>query len=204
MKILRVDLHNPNPKAIAEAVQCLRRGGILVYPTDTCYGLGADMTNPISVDKIYKIKERQDKKPLSVIIKNVNQLKKYALVDNNQEAILRKYLPGPFTFVLLSSDYKTFKQSSIGIRIPEYKITRLISDKFYTPYATTSANKSGYDPCYNLDCILAQFENAQYKPNLILDVGELLKNPPSTVVDLSQWPPHIIRQGSGKFDFEEK
>ena len=150
-------------------------------------------------EKIYKIKKRTDKKPLSVIVKSIYDLKKYAVLNQKQEAILKEYLPGPYTFVLLSSDYGIFNQSSIGVRIPRYKLTALIADKFGSPYATTSANQSGQGPCYHLDCLLNQFKDANCQPNLILDAGELNKKPPSTVVDLTRWPPHIIRKGSGEF-----
>ncbi len=198
MKVIKINPNNPHPDILTESVKCLSAGGTLVYPTDTCYGLGADMLNPIAVNKIYKIKNRQDRKPLSLIIRNISQLKKYAFVENKQELILKRHLPGQFTFVLLSINYDIFKQSSVGIRMPNYKFTKLLSDKFSNPYCTTSANISGHEPCYDINCILKQFTNAQAQPNLILDAGQLPKNLPSTVVDLTNWPPNIIRQGAEK------
>jgi len=200
MKILKINKNNPNVQSLNEAVQCLKNGGVLVYPTDTCYGLGADITNPIAIKKIYEIKGRSDRKPLSIIVRNLSQLKKIAIVDDFQEQILKKYLPGNFTFILLNSDLDTFNQTSIGIRIPKFKLTQLISDKFSEPYATTSANISGKQACYSIDNILKQFKHSNCLPDLFLDAGELPCTKPSTIVDLTRQPFKIIRQGSGKFD----
>lgn len=199
MKIIKINPNNPHPKALDEAVKVLANGGTLVYPTDTCYGLGADMTNIIAVDKIYKIKKRSDSKPLSVIAKNISAIKRFSLLEEAEEKILRKYFPGAITFVLLNLDYKIFPQTTVGVRIPEFKITQLIADKLYKPYATTSANLAGKNVCYNINDFLTQIRKNQYQPDLILDAGQLPIKPPSTVVNLIRRPYHIIRHGSVKF-----
>lgn len=196
MKTIKINPQKPQAKAIAEAVKILKMGGTLVYPTDTCYGLGVDITNLLAVDKIYRIKGRAFRKPLSVIVRNLAQIKKMAEVDKKREKILKKYLPGPVTFVLLNLDYKTFKQNTVGFRIPDYKITQLIADKVDFPYATTSANVSNKPPCYSVTEVNKQFKNQKYQPDLILDAGKLSKNPPSTVVDFIHYPPRTLRQGS--------
>lgn len=201
MRIIKINPNNPHSKAIEDAVNILKNGGVLVYPTDTCYGIGADMNNIIAVDKIYKIKQRTEKKPLSVIVKNLDTVKKITLVEHHQEEILQKYLPGPFTFILLNIDFKTFSQNSLGIRIPDYKITQLISYRFNRPYATTSANITGENPCYSVKEILGQFKNNKEMPNLILDAGTLKVKKTSTVVDITHWPPIILRQGEKIFEY---
>ena len=199
MKILKVNPQKPQKLIIKQAVEVLKRGGVLIYPTDTCYGMGADITNPIAVDKIYKIKGREEGKPLSVIVKDFAQIKKMSEVDAKKEKVLKKYLPGPFTFVLLNLDYKTFPQNTVGFRIPKYKITQMIASEIDFPYATTSANLTAKDVCYTVNEIIKQFKNNKYQPNLLLDAGELNKNLPSTVVSMISMPPKILRQGSAKF-----
>lgn len=203
MKIIKINPKTPEPDIIEEAVESLKSGGVIIYPTDTCYGFGADMTNIFALEKIYRIKGRENRKPLSMIVKNIGQIEKFALVESQQKKILEQYLPGPYTFIMLNIDYRTIKLASLGIRIPDYKVTQAIANRFHRPYATTSANKSNEEPCYSVSCILKQFSNNQYLPNLILDAGELAKNSPSTVVNLTGNKPVVLRQGSAVFNYHE-
>jgi len=198
MKIIKIDPNRPQLKAIESAVKVLEHGGVIVYPTDTCYGLGADAYNPIAVDKIYKIKGRGASKPLSVIVKNISQIEKKTEVNQAQKKYLKKYLPGPVTFILLNTNFKFLKQNTLGIRIPDFKITKLLSDNFSNPYTTTSANISGKDVCYSTEELIKQFSENEIKPDLLLDAGVLSKSLPSTIADIITLPPKIIRQGSVK------
>lgn len=199
MEIIKINPHKPQSNVIEKAVEELRRGNVIVYPTDTCYGLGADMTNIFAIEKIYRIKGREShNKPFSMIIKDIEQLEKYALIDTQMREIINKNLPGPFTFIMLNLDYKNFKQPSIGIRIPDYPITLHLANRFHKPFATTSANITGAKPSYSVSELLKQMSHNQYLPDLILDAGTLPQNLPSTVVDLSDHKPRILRQGSGK------
>ena len=91
----------------------------------------------------------------------------------------------------------------MGLRIPRYKITQLLAEKFDFPYATTSANISGMTPCYSAEEVVHQFRTQKHQPDLVLDAGRLEKNPPSTVVDLIKWPPKILRQGGFKINLEQ-
>lgn len=199
MKIIKINPKNPQLDVIEEAVESLKSGGVIIYPTDTCYGFGADMTNIFALEKIYRIKGRENRKPLSMIVKNIGQIEKFALVESHQKNLLEQYLPGPYTFIMLNIDYRTIKLPSLGIRIPDYQVTQAIANRFHRPYATTSANKSNQEPCYSVSEIIKQFSNNKYLPNLILDAGELPKNPPSTVVSLTGDKPIVLRQGSGIF-----
>mgnify|MGYP001608971086 CR=1 FL=1 len=198
MKIIKINPKNPQQEVIDDAVDVLKNGGVVVYPTDTCYGFGADMTNIFAIEKIYRIKGRKYRKPLSMIVKNIQQIEKYALIEAQQKTILGNNLPGPFTFILLNINYRSIKQSSLGIRIPNYPVTQAIADKFHRPYATTSANKSGEEPCYSVSCILKQLAKNKYMPDLILDAGILPQNSPSTVVSMTGEKPQVLRSGSQK------
>lgn len=200
MEIIKIDPNNPDSKTIDRVVEVLENQGVIVYPTDTCYGLGADATNIFALNKLYKIKGRDYNKPVSIIAKDINAIKKFALVEADQEAFLKKYLPGEITAILLVTDMLNFKNNTVGVRIPNYKITKLIAEKFNAPYATTSANISGKPSCYNINDLLTQLKNQKDLPDLILDAGTLSENPPSTVVDIVKMPPRILRQGRIKIN----
>lgn len=195
MKIIKVDYKNPLKKDIQTAASILKKGGILMYPTDTCYGLGADISNHVAFDKIYQIKKRSKNKPVSVIVPNIKYISNIAIVKPEHEPYLVKYLPGAVTIILLTLDHDLFPFSSIGIRIPNYKITDMISQTFRFPYVTTSANIGDYPPAYEIKDFLSQLGPDDIKPDLAIDVGRLPQNPPSTVVDLTSGLPKIIRQG---------
>jgi len=195
MKILKINPLKPESKIISEAASILKLGGIIVYPTDTCYGLGADITNAVALRKIFRIKER-DRKGISMIVRDIDLVDKYAEIDNNRKNIMKKYFPGAVTFVLLNIKYQEIKMNTVAFRIPDYKITKALLKKIGFPLTTTSANISGKNVCYSIGEVLKQFKNKNIQPDLILDAGNLKKNLPSTVVDLISWPPRILRQGS--------
>jgi len=195
MKIIKINPNKPQKKVIEKAAEIVKLGGVIIYPTDTCYGLGADITNPIAVKKIYEIKNRE-KKALSMIVKDISQIEKYAELDDLRKKFLKKYLPGAVTVVLLNIDYKNIKMNTLAFRIPNYEITRQLIQKLNSPLTTTSANLSGNEVCYSVEEILKQFKNKKNMPDLILDGGNLSKNLPSTVVDIISWPPKVLRQGS--------
>lgn len=196
MKIIKVDNKNPLKKDMEIAANVLKKGGILMYPTDTCYGLGVDISNKIAFEKLYKIKKRPKNKPVSVIIPNIKYISNIAIVKPEHEPYLVKYLPGAVTIILLTLDHDLFPFSSIGIRLPNYKITDMISQAFQFPYVTTSANIGSYPPVYEVKDFLSQLGPDDIRPDLAIDIGRLPKNPPSTVVDLTSGVPKTLRQGS--------
>lgn len=196
MKILKINPHNPEMEAINEASHVLASGGVIVYPTDTCYGLGADITNKRAFYRVYDIKKRPHTKPVSVIVKNTRQIENLAIIGKYQKEYIDKYLPGQVTLIFLTLDQDMFPFSSIGIRIPSYKITQMISEKFNSPYVTTSANISDYPPAYEVGDFIKQFSGDDLKPDLILDAGKLPKNNLSTVVNLTSDKLKILRPGA--------
>lgn len=176
MEILKINPQNPDPKIIKQAAELIRSGGILTYPTDTCYGMGVDFNNKKALERLNQLKRRTPDKKFSVIVRNLEMIKRICEVDKEQEKILSKNLPGPFTFILKLRN----KNRTLGIRIPDYLITQMLADELDAPYTTTSANISGQKECYDVECIVSKM-----KPDLILDTGKLPSNPPSTVVDLT-------------------
>lgn len=202
MIVRAVHREDPDPAVMAEAATVLRRGGVLLYPTDTCYGLGCDARNTQAMAKIGAMKGRDGAKKFSVIIPSVHSADTIVMVSEEQRKILEKHLPGPFTFILINVDFRVAATSTLGIRVPDCPVTQKIASLFGEPYITTSANLSGTGALYSFQEIkhnLLDHLPNDLQPNLILDAGELPRTDASTVVDLTGSVPHIVRQGSGTF-----
>ena len=207
MKRLPITKESPHPDAIAAAIAVFKQGGIVVYPTDTCYGLGVDARNQPAVRRLIQMKSRNLRaKPFSVIVASIDDItsRNLAQVDDRVERILRRYLPGPFTFILINLDFRISRSSSIGIRIPQCATTSMLCAELHAPYTTTSANVGGLPSAYSYDELEVSLltplrQQQQALPDLMLDAGPLKKTAPSTVVDLTSTPARILREGSGTF-----
>ena len=201
MKILKVNPENlrESEEAIVEAAKVMLAGGTVVFPTDTVYGLGCDATNEYAVKRIFKIKERKETNPLAVIVRDIEMVKKVAFVDRRLEKALNMVWPGAIT-VILWKKYKlpeilTAKEQTIGLRIPDYKLTQFLAENMGRPFVATSANISGQQATNKISEVLNYFEKSLVKPDLILDAGDLKCSEPSTVLDLSVEKPKITRIG---------
>lgn len=206
MQILRVDIDRPDPKAIEEAVGIMMAGGVIIYPTDTCYGLGADITNSTALHKISRIKGRDEDRPISMIVKSVDYIKRMSYLDPRMEQVLRDHLPGPFTFLVPNSGLHSFPHPKIGVRIPDCGLTRVLADWMPVPYATTSANYAEAAPAYSIEEMhqtLLTRGFGRVTPDLILDAGPLRRCEPSAIVDLTGWPPEVIREGEKPIDWKK-
>lgn len=202
MKVVRIDALQPDPAVMNETAKLLRRGGVIIYPSDTCYGLGADPANQRAKQRIARMKQRDESKKFSVIAKDIAMIESVVILNDEQRAILHYYLPGQFTFVLLAANLHLLQSNSIGVRIPYHPFTSYLSHVFDKPFISTSANLSGHPAIYSYDEIqhnFLQLLDPDDLPDLVLDAGALPVNPPSTVVDLVQKPPAIIRQGAARF-----
>jgi tRNA threonylcarbamoyl adenosine modification protein (Sua5/YciO/YrdC/YwlC family) len=201
MKIAYISLQDENKMdaAIDEAVACLERGEVIVYPTDTVYGLGCDAMNALAVEKIFRLKSRDAGKPLSVIVKDLSAIKKLAFIDRIREEIVYELLPGPFTLIFPGvkniPQIVTAGHNSIGVRIPDHPVTRKLSEKFAGPIITTSVNVSGNNPFNDPFIIVEYFKDLKDKPDLILDCGKIINSRPSVVIDVTQKRPQITRSG---------
>lgn len=201
MKILKVNPENlrESEMAIIEAAKIMLRGGSVVFPTDTVYGLGCDATNVAAIEKIFKIKQRAKEKPMAIIVRDIDMAKKVASMSLRFVRALNSILPASVT-VILWKKYKlpaalTAGQETIGIRIPDYKLTHWLSENMGRPFVATSANISGESATTKIGDVIRYFENQKYKPDLILDAGDLKCSEPSTVLDLTGAQPKIIRIG---------
>ncbi len=195
--ILSLNPENPQQRLVKQVVECLKQGGVVAYPTDTIYGLGCDIFNKKGVKKIYQIKQRDPRKPFSFICADLSDVSNYAQVSNFAFKIMKRYLPGPYTFVLEASRVVpallTTRQKTVGIRIPDNAIALSIVRELGHPIVTTSVNVTGADS----HCDPAVIDEQVGKQlDLVIDGGNLLGEE-STVISLIDDKIEILRQGSG-------
>lgn len=197
MKILKVFENNPNPKYLDMAVEALRDGDIVIYPTDTLYAIGCDALNNSAINKICKLKGiNPDKTNLSIICDGISMVAEYARFDNRQFKVLKTNLPGPFTFILPSSSSlpKVFKgRKTVGIRVPENNVAVELVRRLGNPILSTTISYTDDDYAVNPELIAETYaDSAAY----LLDGGDggLI---PSTVVDMTSGELEIVREGKG-------
>ena len=196
-------------KAEVKAVSVLKRGGLIIYPTETLYGIGADATNALAVKKLSQYKERPFNKPYSIAVSDRKMAEEYAKLNQTAENLYKEFLPGPLT-VISKGKHKVApgiesEDGTLGIRIPDYKFVTDIIKSFCKPITSTSANASYKKRPYKISDI---FENISAKQkaliDLVIDAGELPHNEPSTVIDTTLDDPVTLRQGEIKFSEENQ
>jgi len=198
MKIIQ--LNNNQEEVIKESIKVLASGGLVIYPTETCYGIGADPTNQEAVEKLLKYKKKRWGKAISIAVSNKKMAEKYVNINEIAENIYDNYLPGPIT-VVSKSKGKVAKgieadDKTIGIRIPKCDITLKIIEEFKKPLTSTSANVSYKKTPYSTKDILDNITKKQEELiDLIIDVGELPRNKPSTVINTTLNEIQILREG---------
>jgi tRNA threonylcarbamoyl adenosine modification protein (Sua5/YciO/YrdC/YwlC family) len=197
--LLKIYNENPNPREIEKVVSVLRDGGIVVYPTDTLYGMGCDALNVRAVEKICDLKGiNPQKSNLSIICNDLSAISEYARVDTPTFKLMKRNLPGPFTFILptTSSLPKIYKnKKTVGIRIPDNPIIREIARVLGNPVLSTSVKDEGEEVEYTTDPELIH-EKWSDIVDVVID-GGFGGIEPSTVVDCTSDEPEIVRQGKG-------
>lgn len=195
--LLEIHPDHPQPRLISRVVSCLQNGGIIAYPTDTTYGIGCSIFNKKGIERIYMMKQREQRKPFSFICPNLSEVARFARVSNMAHKILKRHLPGPYTFVLEATrevpDLLLTRQKTVGIRIPDNRICLDIVQLLGNPIVTTSANLSGEDPTASPSFIDDLFGK---QLDIIVDGGELTKEV-SSVISLVGDTPEVIRVGMG-------
>jgi len=184
-------------RMIDAAVEALAKGELIIYPTDTIYGIGCDMANPKALTKLNNLKKRPSKKPFSFICDGLSEISQYAKLSNSAHRVLRQVLPGPYTFVLPVNNSVSRKmvntEHAIGVRIPNHPVPLEIVKRFGRPITTTSVNVATEEPISSIEELTPEFRNAVA---VIIDQGEL-ENVPSTIVDFTGQAPVILREGKG-------
>lgn len=202
MRILKMFQGSVNERYVDETVRILEEGGLIIYPTDTMYAIGCDALNNRAIERICRIKGLDPKKNnLSILCGNISQASRYAKIDNDAFAILKEFLPGPFTFILPASPAlpKVFKgRHNVGIRIPDSTIPQAIAEALGRPLLTTSVPTSPEQELI-LPEELADIYSGE-GVSLVVDGGEGNVEF-STIVDLTDsGAPEILRQGKGVFE----
>ena len=202
--LLKIYPENPNPRAIEQVVEVLKRGGIIIYPTDTVYGMGCDISNQKAIERICKLRGINPAKAnLSFVCYDLSHISDYIKpIDTSTYRVIKKALPGPFTFIfnannnvpkLLSSNKKT-----VGIRVPDNNIARCIVKELGHPILSTSIHDDDEIMEYSTDPELIH-EKYEDRVDLVID-GGYGDNEPSTVVDCTSGDFEILRQGKGVLD----
>ena len=202
MRVIQIDLNKDYREAIDEAVAILSLGGVVVYPTDTIYGLGANALDLKGVERIFRIKKRSLSKPLPIIAKNMIWVNELAYINSKNKELLKKAWPGKITAILpkknIVPSMVTAQAGAVGIRIPDFIFTDKLLGKFGYPLTATSANISGDPETTDINKVIEVFEQALWKPDLIIDAGILPPSDPSMVVDITSEKPKILRVGPSK------
>ena len=193
MRILKTNNENLDMEIIEEAIRVMAHGGVVLYPTDTVYGLGVNIFNRKAVRRIYDIKKRSLMKPLSIIVSSKDAISHVANLRTRDKIYVDKFLPGPYTLILNKTKIVprvvTGGLKHVGVRIPDNEIACRISDLF--PVTTTSANLSDHEVCETPDEILDQLN---HDVDLVIDVGKLKRNKPSTIINLTSEKPIILER----------
>jgi tRNA threonylcarbamoyl adenosine modification protein (Sua5/YciO/YrdC/YwlC family) len=202
--LIKIYPENPNPKAIAQAVEVLSKGGLLIYPTDTVYGLGCDINHAKAVELVCRLKNINLKKQnLSFICSDLSHLSDFAKpIDNSTFKLIKRHLPGPFTFILEANNNvpKLFKNNkkTVGIRVPNNSIINEIVKQLGNPVLSTSIHDEDEIIEYTTDPELIH-EKWGDKVDLVID-GGYGDNVASTIVDCTTGSFDIVRQGKGILD----
>ena len=199
MKLLKVFKDNPNERFMELAADVMRRGGVVIYPTDTLYVLGCDALNNNAIEKICKLKGlKSEKTNLSIICEDLSEVAKYARLDNANFRLLKDNLPGPFTFILpaLSKLPKAFKgRKTVGVRIPDNAVSAALVKALGNPIMTTSVPVGDEEDYFTEPELIAERYIADVE--IVIDAGRggLV---PSTIVDCTGEEPEVLRQGAGE------
>ena len=196
--LISINPDNPQQRHIRQIAEKLRSGAVICYPTDTVYGIGCDIFNQKAIKKIFQIKQRAKHKPFSFMCSSLKNVNDYGHVSNMAYRIMKKALPGPFTFVLSASKLvpkiMITKQKTVGIRVPDNNICLALIEELGNPILTTSAilDKEGVplSEAYEFDELLGNMVD------LIIDGGIVFPDP-STIVSFTGDEPEILRQGKG-------
>lgn len=202
--LLKIHPDNPEQRKIIMAVDCLKKGGVIIYPTDTVYGLGCDIYNSNAVERICKIKGMNPKKAnLSILFSDFSHLSDFTSpIETSTFRVMKKALPGPFTFILKANSNvpKIFKhkKNTVGIRIPESNIAREIVKELGSPIVTTTIHDTDEIIAYTTDPEII-YERYKNIVDIVID-GGFGNNMPSTIVDCSDGDFEVVRQGLGDLE----
>lgn len=197
---LEIHPQNPQPRLIRKAVDIMRKGGVIAYPTDSCYALGCHVGDKDALERIRRIRDADKHHNFTLVCRNMTEIGRYAQLDTWQFRMLKAHIPGPFTFLLTATRetpkrLQHPKRRTIGIRVPEHPVPHLIMAELDEPIMTSTLLLPGdEEPLTDADQILERLDHVL---DAVVDGGHCGVEP-STVVDLSVSPPVVLRQGKGR------
>lgn len=184
----------------SEAADALRAGEVVMHATETCYGLAADIFNKSALEKLYKIKKMDESKPVSMMVSGLAEAQKYAEFNELALRLAERFWPGPLAIILpgkkILPDFFNAGSKTVGIRCPDSAVSQELISAFGGPLTTTSANISGLPEVYKVEDFLAQLQEGDLRPGVILDSGEIPKNAPSTIVAFDGGAFKLVREGA--------
>jgi tRNA threonylcarbamoyl adenosine modification protein (Sua5/YciO/YrdC/YwlC family) len=195
--LVEVNPQHPEPRKIARAVQVLRDGGVVAYPTDTVYALGVDLANKSAIDTLYAIKRMKREQPLAFVVPDLSEVSRYAVVQDFHYRFIKHLIPGPYTFILQATRevprLVMMKRKTIGIRVPDHAVPVALARELGRPIMTTTATHPSDGEVLTDPADIADLYGGV---ELVLDggVGEALA---STVLDLCDAEPALVREGAG-------
>jgi tRNA threonylcarbamoyl adenosine modification protein (Sua5/YciO/YrdC/YwlC family) len=201
--ILKVHRAHPEVRVIKKAAEIMSAGGVIIYPTDTIYGLGCSVALKNAVERIHLIKRQRADKPFSFVCSDLTHISEYAHVSNAAFRIMKHLIPGPYTFVLPATRMKQMpkilvsKRKTVGIRVPDSAVALALVKELGHPILSTSVTDTKGAILHDVEAIVEQFKN---RVDAILDAGPLVSDP-STILDLTGEHPIVIRQGAGDVSF---
>lgn len=198
--LLPINSAHPEPRKIAQAVEALERGGVIGYPTDTVYGLGCDLMNKGAIERLYQIKGMSRDKSLAFICPDLSDISRYAIVENAQYRVLKRFLPGPYCFILTATRevpkiVHLNKAKTVGIRVPNHPVTHALVRALGRPLISTTAAPPDEDPMVDP----AEIDERFHGLALVLDAGGGALEQ-TTIVDLSHGDVRVVREGAGPVD----
>ena len=201
MRIIKIDLNHDYNSAIAEALDILKMGGTIVYPTDTVYGLGCNALDEIAVRHIFDIKSRSSR-PLPILVRDMTWVEELAYLTDQHRKMAARFWPGKFTLVLPKKEIVppivTTGLPTVGLRIANYEFTDKLLGAFGYPLVATSANISGEPATGDINSIITSLSAQSRRPDLIIDAGVLPPSNSSVVIDCSTDKPKVLRVGPSK------
>ncbi len=200
MEILKVSESGLTEPQLSKVVAILSKGEVIMHATETCYGLAVDPLNKEGLERLYAIKQMERDKPVSIMVRNVNEAQKYAEFSDLALRMAQKFWPGPVTLIVPRTGVLPafFNEgvASIGIRCPDHALTQSILEAFDGPLVTTSANKTGTGERYSVSSL-------DIEPSFVLDSGDIPRNLPSSLIRIEGDRWEILRPGDMKDEIEQ-
>lgn len=197
--LIEINPEHPEPRKIKRAVEALQKGEVIAYPTDVAYALGCDLGSRPGIERLYQVKRMERSQPLAFLCPDLSDIARYAVVDNPSYRLLRRIVPGPYTFLLPATRevprLLQSKRRTIGLRVPDHPVTLALVRALGRPILSTTAAEHGAEPLIDPREVAVMFPGA----TIVLDAG-FGRPAVTTVLDLSTGQIEIVRQGAGPTD----